>query len=153
MAFLKFALAVLSFATFTSADFWCPDPYYAICTDTSQPGALAPFFSLISSAVPASAYAPCTCSPETSIFTSNYCCEVVMVSRETMSKGVANVVDRVGTWFGNVFGQELLVVRWLCAVFALPGIGVKEIVAMNRWLFRKVLIRSRRYCGPLMRHE
>jgi hypothetical protein len=71
----------------------------------------------------------------------------------TMSKGVANVGDHVGTWFGNVYGQELLVIRWLCAVFAVPGIGVKEVVAMIIWLFRKVLIRSRSYSGALVRYD
>jgi hypothetical protein len=76
---LRLAFAILSFATSTSADLWCPGSYHAICTNTSQSGSLAPLFSMLGDVAPASEYVACICKPERSVFTSNYCCEIVIV--------------------------------------------------------------------------
>jgi hypothetical protein len=76
---LPFTVALLSLLTLASADLWCPEPYHAICTDTSQPGSLAPFFSILGNVVPATEYAECACKPERSVFTTNYCCQFMVV--------------------------------------------------------------------------
>jgi hypothetical protein len=76
---LRLAFAILSFATSTSADLWCPGSYHAICTNTSQPGILAPFFWILGDVAPASEYVACIYKLERSVFTSNSCWEIVIV--------------------------------------------------------------------------